>query len=716
MSKSSNVKKKEFENFDISSFFQDDDDNASEGDIVKDNFKKTLYNLTTNQAISLLQYSAFMEFEKVNGCICNIDWFIDDINNMSKNTKISADKLIEVKKTASDAYKKFFRYKDDEFRLSKDVQYNLTRLDTIDLTAEQKKAMKLLLDFLMDRSRKVFGLYGYAGTGKTTTMVEFVSYLIINGYIKRIGFTAPTNKAVNVIKSKFKPHIKKISEKLFEKKIPDVFNFDEELEFLEQNGIKIDFMTIHKLLMFQTDYSVATGDTIFVRNNKKGEANSLIPEYDLIIIDECSMISIDMVDSVFDEIKVLTTSKIDTSTTTFVKTPKIIFTGDPAQLPPVNEEDSSIFCKSEDDLPFETYLEIMRFKGDQIIISDAEVILKRKYQTLIANLQSMKTFLLKTVVRSRIGNVTRVCNEIRNWIYTDSLPDLAQFLGCQGVNFFEFNGFVDKIKTSWFESFIESIKSGNTSIILTWTNRQTDIYNDTIRKKMFKKENQKIKKFEIGDILMLSDFYSLDRGEDHVSHKLYTSEQIKIISTMLTVVPVNKFEQFTNSTIRKMKTGVKVEDKINMLIEGLNQKYCQDLKINAWVLTVHKLGEDPNETITIVVVDDVDYDRYTAIKTETNNIIKNFAKQMITQYKTAPKQIEKAVIIPIWKQWRRIFMEPFANVNYGYSITCHKAQGSNLFDVFVDLHDILQNSKSIESKKCAYTAVTRAVNELYILI
>jgi ATP-dependent exoDNAse (exonuclease V) alpha subunit len=121
--------------------------------------------------------------------------------------------------------------------------------------------------------------------------------------------------------------------------------------------------------------------------------------------------------------------------------------------------------------------------------------------------------------------------------------------------------------------------------------------------------------------------------------------------------------------------------------------------------------------MTLIVIDDSDLERYEKFKNETSVAIKNFSRQLLNQYRTAPKQIERCIVKPLWKQWNKIFVESFASVNYGYSITCHKAQGSSFFDVYVDLHDILLNTqRPVEAKKCAYTAATRTSNELNILI
>lgn len=691
---------------DINSFFPLT--NATQEELHIEEYKKDLFKLSNRSCINTLQYRYFLDFIKNMGTICNLNFFITqietlNINNDDKNKEF----IINFKKSASKAFSKFFVYKDNIFRINKNIKYNMTRLDTIDLTNEQKKGIQLLYDFLIDRTKNTFGLYGFAGSGKTTTMVEFVSYLVINGYLNSIVFTAPTNKAVNVIKSKFKPHLKKIIEKIYDKKLDDTFNFENEIEFLEQHKIIISFMTIHKLLKFQTDYSVS-GEMIFIRDIKSG---SLIPNYEIVIVDECSMISMDMIDNIFEEIRFIVSDKQNT----YRMTPKVIFTGDPAQLPPVHEEESSIFCKTEKELPFSIYLDTMNFKISQTVMSDAKSILKKRYNILLNDLKTMNTFLLQTVVRSKIDTVTRVCYEFRKWIKKDKLPNFESYLDKTGVYFYNNNNCVNKIKSEWFKQFLECVKRGETTIIVTWTNCQTNTYNDTIRKVLFK--GKQINKFEPNDILMLSEFYGLDLGEQFVKQKLYTSEQIRVISTKITKVPISSFETIVNAGLKKMKHGIKIENKLQDLIKGLNIMYCQNVELSCWILKVHKFGEESSHNMTIIVVDDIDKKRYEEIKSQSGLAIKNFAKQLLNQYKTSPKQIERFVIKPLWKQFNKIFMEPFANVNYGYSITCHKAQGSNFYDVFVDIDDILQNTKRLtEAKKCTYTAVTRASNELHLLV
>jgi len=165
-----------------------------------------------------------------------------------------------------------------------------------------------------------------------------------------------------------------------------------------------------------------------------------------------------------------------------------------------------------------------------------------------------------------------------------------------------------------------------------------------------------------------------------------------------------------------MKQTVKIEGQVKVLIDGLNEFFCKNVKFLCWVLQVHKFGEETSNKMTIIVVDDSAIEKYNEFKTKSGLAIKNFSKQMLNAHRSAPKQIERLLIKPLWKQWNKIYVETFASVNYGYSITCHKAQGSSFYNVYMDLHDILENKKVIEAKKCSYTCATRTVNELNILV
>ena len=634
-------------------------------------------------ALQQKQAKSFCEFVKHKGTIVSLQKYVDDLNELIEKNNEAVSNFV-------DHFEKFLVLS-DQVRINKNILYFASRQNTMILTPEQKQGVKQMILFLFDKTKKIFGFYGYAGTGKTSVLIYLVAYLLINGYVKTVVLTAPTNKAVNVMKSKFRPYLQLLTDKYA--KQSGELSFEDTTEKLEELGIKVHFMTTHKLLMFQTEFSV-TGETIFVRNTKVG---SLIPNYEVVVIDESSMIGIDLADTIFDEIQ-----KAENKTK---RLPKLIFSGDPAQLPPVSEDTSLFFA---DEPNFDAYVKSIYAKVSHVVRSDMRAFLEKRYKHMQNELANMEKFLLTTVVRSKICNVTQLCALFRAWVSSPSLPNIPDYLRTKGVTLYDISLSSTKIDSVWFKTFLQYIAKDPRTIIVTWTNKQCEQYNNIIRSLLF---GASAKKFEIGDILMLTDFYSLDRGENFIAQKLYTSEQIKVTQVSASLVPINCFENLhiKNKAIAKAYTP-----DVAQLIAGLNAIYCSATNFHCWINRVCKIGEDTKH-MSVIVIDNADIDRYIDIKNRTNGIISAFLKQHSTKEKNS-EAFELHIARPLWKQWHKIFVEPFACVNYGYSITCHKAQGSNFYNVFVDLDDILQNTHATEAKKCAYTAVTRACNELHILI
>ncbi|NEP19333.1 MAG: ATP-binding domain-containing protein, partial [Leptolyngbya sp. SIO4C1] len=60
------------------------------------------------------------------------------------------------------------------------------------------------------------------------------------------------------------------------------------------------------------------------------------------------------------------------------------------------------------------------------------------------------------------------------------------------------------------------------------------------------------------------------------------------------------------------------------------------------------------------------------------------------------------------------FRQRFHDVNYAYSLTVHKSQGSTFQDVFVDLPNLMRNPKTVERNQLVYVAFTRAAKRLFV--
>ena len=64
--------------------------------------------------------------------------------------------------------------------------------------------------------------------------------------------------------------------------------------------------------------------------------------------------------------------------------------------------------------------------------------------------------------------------------------------------------------------------------------------------------------------------------------------------------------------------------------------------------------------------------------------------------------------------WNHCFKDVYANWDYGYFITVHKSQGSDYDNVFLDYHDLINNTKASERDRLIYTGLTRTRNICHI--
>lgn len=590
--------------------------------------------------------------------LLNINKYIDIINTFDDN----------IKKILFDTFKTLLKYKDNRIIFKNKIIFDrLITNSSIEFTKNQKEAITDLLHFLSKSNDKIYGLFGYAGTGKTTIIVEFIKNLLTQKYIKSVIFTAPTNKALNVIKNKFASAIKEIF-KFLDLEFDEKNSFETNLEKLKKYKINIDFATIHRLMKYKTEFNI-DGEMIFIRDK-----DNLLDNYDIVIIDECSMVSINLIFDIISEINKFKT--------------KIILLGDPAQLPPVNERFSSVFMNKHNILTIEN---IKRY-----IIN----INKENYELFCNIIINMNIFVLKEVIRTKNNSIINACNLVRDWIFC--INDFYNINNYCDDNFkiFPFDKII-KTNTEWYKTFESTIKIESDTIIITWTNDETNKYNEYCRKLLFNKSV--LDKYVVGDILILNEFYNIN------SFKMNTSEKIIVNQIEIIDYEIEKLSDKLNKSVRILKNYRIIEKKYKNFIETINNL---QLVIKCYKLKVLKI--DDNTFYDINVIIDDEKEKHKNIITNLIEEIKKFRQTIIET--TQLSSIDSLLIQPLWKEFYSTYIDPFASVSYGYAITCHKAQGSNYKNVFVDFADISKNRNEDEMKRCMYTAMSRTIDKLYILI
>ena len=214
----------------------------------------------------------------------------------------------------------------------------------ISLTSDQQIAVELINTFL-ESEYNVFMLKGFAGTGKTTLIKGLVSYLEEEKKIFQV--MAPTGRAAKILRQKTK-HGLTIHK--------SIYKFDD-VDFSKDSSGKLE----------NESYKI-----IYPINNLQIK-NSVL------IIDEASMITSRLSEH---PIFVFGTDILLNDLLTYAKPhnlkTKIIFVGDPAQLPPVGDNSSMAFETSYfENLGLsvvETELKEVKRQSDNLILKNASLL------------------------------------------------------------------------------------------------------------------------------------------------------------------------------------------------------------------------------------------------------------------------------------------------------------------------------------------------------
>lgn len=201
------------------------------------------------------------------------------------------------------------------------------------LNEDQAAAFDQLVEFYKSGEQNVmFLLKGYAGTGKTFLISRFIEWVSSQKVKQPFGdaapscaMTAPTNKAVQVLRESFKA-----------------------------KG-DVTFKTIHSLLGLKERIK-DSGEIEFVDDHNEPGSGPQISNYDVLVLDEVSMLQ----DDLFFKIRAYNNEV------------KIIMMGDPAQIPPIGKRDSEPLLRTKEHGIVEAQLnKIMRQAAGSSIVRNS---------------------------------------------------------------------------------------------------------------------------------------------------------------------------------------------------------------------------------------------------------------------------------------------------------------------------------------------------------
>ncbi len=556
------------------------------------------------------------------------------------------------------------------------------------LTNKQKEILWKLYLQIFNEPSHVSGFYGYAGTGKTTlikfilqidhlknrfilkqlkilfnitdyqpsSVSECITMAMNNANINKtlyeilntdkiVVLAAPTNKALDVIREK----VGEIQKFVLTNNTTG-----------NLNGLEIKFLTVAKLLNYQRHY-----DASHNINFKRGLSyTNIFNQYELMIIDECSMLGKENIEDI----------KLDIKNITQNGKGYLIFTGDKAQLPPPKENKSQVFDMQTNKLELTT---IMR--TDQIKIKQ-----------------------LSNFIRKWLFNLIQEKN-LRNQLLKHQ---------CEYIKFF-----------SKSEDFINEYCKKPSSIILVWTNETRKKYNTIIREKLFKKQTKK--KFMPGEHLIFNSYYKLKKPSEKIfysSMPIIISE-IRVINNFKcllfdTEIMMEKLKlRMPHSTAVQELIIPEKYKMANQYVENFVERFNNSIEneFKVWQIYFIYKGKKEKEPLYAIYYPkkfqkEIDqYRKY--IKEYFNPDMTNFSHPFL-------KEIIREIVI---EEFDEKFEQPFADIDYGYAMTVDKSQGSTFESVFIDAPDILDTKKYPfldlnVAKRRFYTGITRSSKEINILL
>ena len=317
------------------------------------------------------------------------------------------------------------------------------------LTQQQNSVFQQIKAF-MESDAPVFILRGYAGTGKTTMVKVIADYLEQK---KHLVLMAPTGRAVRVLHEKTKKQAYTIHKAIYGtawikvKKVSDVADSEYKLVFP------------------------------IVKNDSPGNI--------VCIVDEASMVCSRTIEQ---ELFSFGTDNVMDDLLTFVRPNfggKVIFVGDPAQLPPVGESKSNALNP-----------EFFSEKGLKVFEAELTEVLRQNDQSLILKNAMMIRDLLKVEKRNRL-----VFEERAGDVETLKPEDiLTQYMDCRK----------------------ESGKDD--SVVICFSNRSASAYNWEIRRLMFGADVP----IRVGDRLMITqNNYKLGRMNGEFVRVLSVGERVQ---------------------------------------------------------------------------------------------------------------------------------------------------------------------------------------------
>ena len=358
-------------------------------------------------------------------------------------------------------------------QITEDEPIDTVESTTLQLYPQQQQALDAICEFIESDSQ-VFILKGYAGTGKTTMINALLGELAKRG--KKSTLMAPTGRAAKVLSTKTNRKASTIHRTIYSVERLTSVRHDEKGELIQM----VNYFYKDKKESRKHDIV----EFWFGLNTERGEDYN--PQKSVYIVDESSMISSKKTNNEMFHFgtDVLLDDLLQYAE--LLKGGKIIFVGDPAQLPPVGDNCSAALMES-----------YFQAQGLKVVSFELTDVIRQAQDSAILDNAMMVRDLLKSPRRNTLS--FKRC--------ADQVEDL--------------------LATSMIAKYVEQYPEpafGN-SVIICNSNNLAKSYNDAIRTCYYPGE----KYVQVGDILQVVKNHYIIINSDSEAGELYNGDFVRVL-------------------------------------------------------------------------------------------------------------------------------------------------------------------------------------------
>lgn len=523
---------------------------------------------------------------------------------------------------------------------------------TESLNQDQKVFFLGVIEMVQQRKTGIVLLHAPAGTGKTYTINRLYDALVdYTTHLRKEYIRINVLAPTHKAKSLFRPDMKPKTIHSFIGAVPKFMENGEQV-FLSYEKCLCCSEPVEKQDMFEHVLSCS------VKKRTPYEKDGQISpsSYGVIIIDETSMLNVDMLN--FFKKK--------------AETNLVLCTGDCHQIPPVDIEHSPIF----------------------------------HYSHIVCR------FTLSEQMRSKTDMVRVFSEKFREAVYN-------------GVSHVHIKG-----RTS-FNEIVEAFRRKEDCVVLNWRNVQTIRYNQLIRKALFTTEYQTLEDYYVGENLLFSGYKDVygeyilhEQLEYRVNPKIEKPTSCPLRDISFPEDALRYMEHLLPFLNRRPEFGCFIPDDLVYHTNDLMRlDSVSSMSVDMPYYTcIH--GESKcvkcNIKLSTKRIKKVRLDFHRLVNNQGHVFfrIKTHSKKkfddLMDYYKKYVLSVDSRRRTIYWASYYYFMNTMNSPLNYAYSLTTHKSQGSQWNKVFVNIDDIRRNWSSV-GRRLAYTAVSRAKDHVYFV-